>query len=61
MKIKMVKDLAVYEQTELYRMRTQLVKAIDPLTSERNELQSILMACNKIAMGETNIEELVKP
>ena len=52
MKIQLVKEAKKYNKKELYAMRTALVKAIDPLRSEGNELQEILMKCNCIVMKE---------
>jgi RNA polymerase sigma-70 factor (ECF subfamily) len=52
MKIKMVKESKKYNQTKLLAMRIKLIKAIDPLRSEGNELQEILMNCNRLAMNE---------
>ncbi len=48
--INMVKGSTKYNREELYNMRTNLVKAIDPLRSEGNELQEILLKCNTLAM-----------
>ena len=39
----------------LFKLRTNLIKAIDPLKSEGNELQEILLDCNRMAMGELEI------
>jgi RNA polymerase sigma-70 factor (ECF subfamily) len=55
LKLKMVKESNKYDKTALLEMRMQLVKAIDPLRSEGNELQEILLNCNRMAM--TEIEE----
>ena len=52
MKIEMVKDSKKYDREALYDMRAKLVKSIDPLRSEGNELQEILLNCNRLAMGE---------
>lgn len=52
MKLKMVKESGKYDKDALLAMRTQLVKAIDPLRSEGNELQEILLNCNRMAMEE---------
>ena len=52
MKIRLVKDAAKVNASELYELRAKLVKAIDPLKGEGNELQEILLNCNRMAMGE---------
>jgi RNA polymerase sigma-70 factor (ECF subfamily) len=52
MKIDLVKGSNKYNRDELYKIRTKLVKAIDPLRSKGADLQEILLKCNRIAMGE---------
>ena len=52
LKIKMARDAENKDKKTLFKMRTNLVKAIDPLKSEGNELQEILLNCNRMAMGE---------
>jgi RNA polymerase sigma-70 factor, ECF subfamily len=52
MKINLVKGSKKYDRTELYHMRADLVKAIDPLRSKGADLQQILLRCNSMAMGE---------
>ncbi len=52
MKIDLVRGSDKYDRDELYRMRTALVKAIDPLRSDGADLQEILLRCNRLAMGE---------
>lgn len=39
-------------QADLLSLRTKLIRAIDPLKSSGNELQEILLHCNRMAMGE---------
>ena len=56
LKIKMVKDAKQKNKEELYKMRTALIKAINPLKSKGNELQEILLECNRLAMGESNMD-----
>ena len=56
LKIKMVKDARQKNKEELYKMRTALIKAINPLKSTGNELQEILLECNRLAMGESNMD-----
>lgn len=50
--IEMSNNSERYNRKELYSLRAKLVKAIDPLRSHGNELQEILMRCNRLAMGE---------
>jgi RNA polymerase sigma-70 factor (ECF subfamily) len=52
MKIDFVKGSKKYNRLQLYRLRAQLVKAIDPLHSPGADLQEILLRCNRMAMGE---------
>ncbi len=55
MKIDMVKDSKKYDREKLFTMRTQLVKAINPLRTQGHELQEALMDCNRMAMGELKV------
>ena len=55
MKIEMVKASKKYDREELYKLRTELVQAIDPLRSNGTELHDIIMQCTRKAIGE--IEE----
>jgi len=55
LKIKMAKDAQHLDKTALFKMRVDLIKAIDPLKSDGNELQEILLNCNRMAMGEMEI------
>jgi RNA polymerase sigma-70 factor, ECF subfamily len=50
MKIDMVKGSKKFDREALYFMRTNLVKAIDPLRSRGADLQEILMKCNGLVM-----------
>lgn len=52
MQLDLVKGSKKYNREELYFMRAQLIKAIDPLQSEGADLQEILLKCNTMAMGE---------
>ncbi len=52
MKLDLVKESAKYDRHVLYNMRAALVRNIDPLQSEGNALQEILLNCNRMAMGE---------
>ena len=56
MKIKMVKDAGKHNKKALFTMRVTLIREINPLRSEGNELQEILLDCNRIAMGEMEME-----
>jgi RNA polymerase sigma-70 factor, ECF subfamily len=56
MKLDLVKGSKKFDRVELYRIRTTLVKAIDPLRSNGAALQDILLKCNRMAMGEIDIE-----
>ena len=51
-KIKLVKDSEKKNKEKLFKIRTELVKAIDPLKSNGNELQELLLNCNRMAMKE---------
>lgn len=55
MELDLVRGSQKYNRDELYHMRTQLVKAIDPLRSKGAELQELLLKCNRIAMGEDSM------
>ena len=46
MKIKMVKDRSSYNVQELYALRAELVKGIDPLQAEGSDLHEVLMNIN---------------
>ena len=52
MKIRLHSDAAKLDKEKLFNLRTQLIKAIDPLKSSGNALQEALMDCNRMAMGE---------
>ncbi len=52
MKIEMVKASTKFDREQLYHLRTQLVRHLDPLKSTGNELQEMLLNCNRLAMGE---------
>ena len=53
MKVKLVKAREQESPQGLFALRTQLIQGIDPLRSEGNALQEVLMDCNRRAMGET--------
>ena len=52
MKVDLAKGSAKYDREKLLKIRTDLVKAIDPLRSDGHEMQRVLMECNQMAMGE---------
>ncbi len=56
LKLQLVKKSKKYNREELFKLRTNLVKAIDPLKSDGFELQAILLKCNQMAMGEVQVE-----
>jgi RNA polymerase sigma-70 factor, ECF subfamily len=55
MKLELVKGSRKFDREKLYKMRADLVKAIDPLRSEGADLQDVLLRCNRIAMGEDGL------
>jgi len=52
MKLDLVKGTKKFNREQLYQIRVQLVKAIDPLRTQGADLQEILLKCNRMAMGE---------
>jgi RNA polymerase sigma-70 factor, ECF subfamily len=52
MKLELVKASKKFNREELYEMRTQLVKAIDPIRGRGADLQDIIMKCTRQAIGE---------
>ncbi len=52
MKLQMVRDHKKHDRKALYKLRTQLIKGIDPLESEGSSLQDVLMQCDRLALGE---------
>ncbi|MEM9981034.1 MAG: RNA polymerase sigma factor [Bacteroidota bacterium] len=50
LQIKLVKAAKKQDKDALYTIRSKLVRAINPLKSAGNELQEILLACNRMAM-----------
>jgi RNA polymerase sigma-70 factor, ECF subfamily len=57
-KLNWAKDSNKFNQDELFKLRTILVKGIDPLNSNGADLQEALLKCNKMAVGETT--DLIK-
>jgi RNA polymerase sigma-70 factor (ECF subfamily) len=54
MKLELVKGSTKFDREELFKMRTTLVKAIDPLHSSGTDLHDILFRCTRTAIGEVN-------
>jgi len=52
LKIKMVKASKEINKEKLYELRSNLVAAIDPLSSEGADLQDIIMQCTRLAINE---------
>jgi RNA polymerase sigma-70 factor, ECF subfamily len=55
MKLDLVRMSKKHSREELYHLRANLVKSIDPLRSAGSDLQEVLLTCNRIAMGEAAI------
>lgn len=54
MKLELVKGSTKFNRSELFTLRTELVKAIDPLHSTGTDLQDIIMRCTRTAIGDVN-------
>lgn len=54
MKLDLVKGSTKFDRTELFKMRTTLVKAIDPLHSSGTDLHDLIFRCTKTAIGEVS-------
>ena len=52
MKIKMVRSSEKEPKEELYRLRADLVAAIDPLNSKGADMQDVIMQCTRLAIDE---------
>jgi RNA polymerase sigma-70 factor (ECF subfamily) len=52
MKLELVKGSTKFDRAELFKMRTTLVKAIDPLHSSGTDLHDLIFRCTKTAIGE---------
>lgn len=57
MKLDLVKGSKKYNREQLYVLRAQLVKAIDPLRSAGHVLQELLLDCNRMAMQEMPVPD----
>jgi len=52
MKLELVRASNKFNRAELFELRTDLVKAIDPLHSSGTDLQDIIMRCTRTAIGD---------
>jgi len=52
MKLELVKGSTKFDRAELFKLRTTLVKAIDPLHSSGTDLHDIILRCTRTAIGE---------
>jgi RNA polymerase sigma-70 factor, ECF subfamily len=52
MKLELVKASKKFNREELFELRTQLVKVIDPIRGKGADLQDIIMKCTRKAIGE---------
>jgi RNA polymerase sigma-70 factor, ECF subfamily len=52
MKLELVKASKKFNRDELFELRTQLVKVIDPIRGKGADLQDIIMKCTRQAIGE---------
>ena len=52
MKLELVKGSTKFDRAELFKMRTTLVKAIDPLHSSGTDLHDLIFRCTRTAIGE---------
>lgn len=60
LKLDLVKRAGKTPQAELYRLRANLVKAIDPLRSGGADLQDDIMKCVRQAIGEISVLDKVE-
>ena len=54
MKLELAKGSTKFDRAELFKMRTTLVKAIDPLHSSGTDLHDLIFRCTKTAIGEVS-------
>lgn len=52
LKLKLVRLASKYDREKLYDLRTELIRAVQPLDHPRAELQDALMRCDRIVNGE---------
>lgn len=51
----LVKGSRKYNRAQLFALRVQLIKALDPLSGQGADLQDALMQCDRMAMGEVPV------
>jgi RNA polymerase sigma-70 factor (ECF subfamily) len=56
LKMKLVQNADSASTDRLYKLRAELVSAIDPITSDGSDMQDVIMQCTRLAVGE--IEEM---
>lgn len=56
-KLELVKASAKFNREELYTLRTNLIKEIDPIRSKGSDMQDVIMKCTRVAIGE--VEEFI--
>ncbi len=54
MALDLVKGSSKFDREELYSLRVNLVKAVDPLHSDGATLQEVLLSCNRMAMDQSD-------
>jgi RNA polymerase sigma-70 factor, ECF subfamily len=52
MKLELVKESKKFDRAQLFKLRTTLVKAIDPLHSSGTDLHDTILRCTRTAIGE---------
>ena len=52
LKLQLVREAETGDQAHLYRLRTALIRHLDPLQTSGHALQELLLSCNRQAMGE---------
>ena len=57
MKIRMIRDAKKVGAEKLFKLRINLVKSINPLNSDGNELQETLLRCNRLVVGEEQLTD----
>lgn len=59
-KLTLVRGSSKFNREELFKLRTVLVKEIDPLNSKGANLQEALLKCNRAAVGEIDLISALK-
>jgi short chain dehydrogenase len=54
MKLELVKESKKFDRAELFKLRTVLVQAIDPLQSSGTDLHDKIMRCTRAAIGDVD-------